>query len=155
MEYFIVAIFGIVFGTITGIFIQRQIAKNEERGYYDDDEVVEEKDTSVDVDKLKMVMEKESLYNVNVLLDTIISDAIDMYNILNGVTDETYYTEEMNNEMSVYVFGMTKKKMTKPVRDAIGLFYTINSEKDLDDIIKLRIKLHLIDVISQQNKPIE
>ena len=154
MEYFIVAIFGIVFGTITGIFIQRQIAKNEERGYYDD-EVVEEKDTSVDVDKLKMVMEKESLYNVNVLLDTIISDAIDMYNILNGVTDETYYTEEMNNEMSVYVFGMTKKKMTKPVRDAIGLFYTINNEKDLDDIIKLRIKLHLIDVISQQNKPIE
>lgn len=152
MEYFIVSIFGIVFGTITGIFIQRQIAKNEERGYYDD---VEEKDTSVDVDKLKMVMEKESLYNVNVLLDTIISDAIDMYNILNGVTDETYYTEEMNNEMSVYVFGMTKKKMTKPVRDAIGLFYTINNEKDLDDIIKLRIKLHLIDVISQQNKPIE
>jgi len=50
---------------------------------------------------------------------------------------------------------MTKKKMTKPVRDAIGLFYTINNEKDLDDIIKLRIKLHLIDVISQQNKPIE
>ena len=154
MEYFIVAIFGIVFGTITGIFIQRQIAKNDERGYYDDDDVVE-KDTSVDIDKLRMVMEKESLYNVNVLLDTIISDAIDMYNILNGVTDETYYTEEMNNEMSVYVFGMTKKKMTKPVRDAIGLFYTINNEKDLDDIIKLRIKLHLIDVISQQNRPIE
>lgn len=154
MEYFIVALFGIVFGTITGIFIQRQIAKNEEKGYYDDEDVTE-KDTSVDVDKLKMVMEKESLYNVNVLLDTIISDAIDMYNILNGVTDETYYTEEMNNEMSVYVFGMTKKKMTKPVRDAIGLFYTINNEKDLDDIIKLRIKLHLIDVISQQNKPIE
>ena len=153
MEYFIVSIFGIVFGTITGIFIQRQIAKNDERGYYNDD--VEEKDTSVDIDKLRMVMEKESLYNVNVLLDTIITDAIDMYNILNGVTDETYYTEEMNNEMSVYVFGMTKKKMTKPVRDAIGLFYTINNEKDLDDIIKLRIKLHLIDVISQQNKPIE
>lgn len=151
MEYFAIALFGVLFGTITGIFIQRQVARDDKKF----EEVEDAKDTSVDVDKLRIVMEKDSLNNVNILLDTIIKDAIDMYNILNGVTDETYYTEEMNNEMSVYVFGMTKKKMTKPVRDAIGLFYTINTEKDLDEVIKLRIKLHLIDVISQQNRPIE
>jgi len=151
MEYFVIAITSVIVGTIVGVLIQFNLSKKEEKEYYDE----RNKDTSIDIDKIKMVMEKDSLDNVHVLLDTIISDAIGMYNILNGVTDETYYTEEMNNEMSVYVFGMTKKKMTKPVRDDLGLFYEINSDKDLDDIIKLRIKLHLINVISQQNKPLQ
>ena len=151
MEYFVIAITSVIVGTIVGVLIQFNLSKKEEKEYYDE----RNKDNSIDIDKIKMVMEKDSLDNVHVLLDTIISDAIGMYNILNGVTDETYYTEEMNNEMSVYVFGMTKKKMTKPVRDALGLFYEINTDKDLDDIIKLRIKLHLINVISQQNKPLQ
>ena len=115
----------------------------------------ESKKESVSVDILRLVIQSDSFDNVNKMLDTIIKDAIEMYTILNGVDQETYITNEMTNEMYDYVYGMTYKKMTPAVRSAIGLFYNVDKESDLIDLLKLRIKLHLINEIYQQNLPIE
>lgn len=107
------------------------------------------------VDVLKLVIQNDSFDNVNKMLDTIIKDAIEMYTILNGVEQDTYITNEMTNEMYDYVFGMTYKKMTPAVRSALGLFYNIDQEDELTNLLRLRIKLHLINEIYQQNLPIE
>lgn len=112
------------------------------------------KKESVSVDILKLIIQKDSFDNVNAMLDTIIKDGIEMYTILNGVEQETYITADMSNEMYDYVFGMSYKKMTPAVRSALGLFYNIDSDNDLIELLRLRIKLHLINEIYQQNLPI-
>ncbi len=121
---------------------------------YKKTEVVLKKIEPASLDTIKLVLEKNSFDNVNILIDTIIKDAIDMYNILNGVSDETYINTKMTEEMASYVYGMTVKKMTPAVKGAIGLFYKIDTEDELEDLLKLRIKLHLINEIYQQNLPL-
>ena len=121
---------------------------------YKKTEVVLKNIEPASIDTIKLVLEKNSFDNVNILIDTIIKDAIDMYNILNGVNDETYINTKMTEEMASYVYGMTVKKMTPAVKGAIGLFYKIDTDDELEDLLKLRIKLHLINEIYQQNLPL-
>jgi hypothetical protein len=105
--------------------------------------------------KIKIILEDDSFDKVNQLIDSLINDAITMYYILNGVVEESYITEKTTKEIQNYVFGTVKKNMTNGVLATIGLFYKIDKEEDLDELLKLRIKLHLISEITKQNLPIE
>lgn len=104
---------------------------------------------------MNIILEKDSYTDVNALIDAFIKDAIELYRILNVVVEETYLTKDKIKEMEGYVYQTVKRKMTKDIVDLISLFYVVESEKDIDDIIRLRIKLHLIQNAVEQNKPID
>ena len=104
---------------------------------------------------MNIILKKDSYTDVNALIDAFIKDAIELYRILNVVVEETYLTKDKIKEMEGYVYQTVKRKMTKDIVDLISLFYVIESEKDIDDIIRLRIKLHLIQNAVEQNKPID
>lgn len=146
--YIVVYIFLILVGALS--IISTIVLVN-----YKKSEVALKKVEPASLDTIKLVLEKNSFDNVNILIDTIIKDAIDMYNILSGVSDETYINTKMTEEMASYVYGMTVKKMTPAVKGAIGLFYDIDTDEKLDELLKLRIKLHLINEIYTQNLPIQ
>lgn len=114
-------------------------------------QVIIEKPLNVDV--CKLLLDKESLDNVNNFIDSMVNDSIHMYQIMEAFTTETYITKEMADEMSLYCFGMTKNKMTDSVKSTIGLFYDISTEEKLDNILKLRIKLNIVSKMIEQNVP--
>ena len=85
----------------------------------------------------------------------MIKDAIELYSIFNTFNEETYINNEMAEELSNYCLGMVKNKLTDTMKNTIGIVYDISTEKKLDDVIKLRIKLHIINYMVEQNQPIE
>ena len=121
------------------------------RGVSEGKKETEKRNTEV----MNIVLKKDSYTEVNALIDAFIKDAIELYRILNVVVEETYLTKDKLKEMEGYVYQTVKRKMTKDVVDIISLFYVVESEKDIDDIIRLRIKLHLIQNAVEQNKPID
>lgn len=121
------------------------------RGLTEGEKEIEKRNTEV----MNIILKKDSYTEVNALIDAFIKDAIELYRILNVVVEETYLTKDKLKEMEGYVYQTVKRKMTKDVVDIISLFYVVESEKDIDDIIKLRIKLHLIQNAVEQNKPID
>lgn len=135
---------GLYIGIITTILIQKTAPKKE---------ITE--NSGVDVEVTKLILQKDSYENVNNMLDTIIKDAIDMYMILQHVTDDTYLTNKIINEMSAYVYGMTYNKMTPGVLSTLGLFYDVSTDAKLADVLKLRIKLHVVNTVQEQNAPIQ
>ena len=107
------------------------------------------------IDVTNIILKKESYNDVNALIDAFIKDAIELYRILNVVVEETYLTKDKIKEMEGYVYKTVMSKMTKDIVDTISIFYVIDSDEDLENIIKLRIKLHLIQSAVEQNKPID
>ena len=93
--------------------------------------------------------------SVNNMLDNIIKNIIELYLIFNNVSEENYINSETAKELEDYTFGMVKKKLTDSVRDTIGLVYDISTEEKLNSVIKLRIKLHIINFMVEQNQDIE
>ena len=104
---------------------------------------------------IKIILNKDSFEDVNNLIDSFIKDAIQLYRILNVVVEETYLNKDTLKEMEAYVYQTVMKKMSPDIINVISMFYVIESHKDIEDIIKLRIKLHLIQNAVSQNKPIE
>ena len=104
---------------------------------------------------INIVLKDDSFENVNQLIDSLINDAITMYYILSGVVEESYITQKTAVEIQAYVSGMVKKNMTDAVLSTIKLFYKVDTEKELDDLLNLRIKLHLISEVTKQNLPVE
>jgi hypothetical protein len=62
-----------------------------------------------------------------------------------------YLTEKETEKMSKYIFGMVKKNLTEDVLSVISTVYKLDTEKDIDDLIHLRIKLHIINFLLSYN----
>ena len=113
------------------------------------------KEKIYDVELIKLMLTDNIDNSVNNMLDNIIKNIIDLYLIFNNVSEENYINSEIAKELEDYTFGMIKKKLTDSVRDTIGLVYDISTEEKLNSVIKLRIKLHIINFMVEQNQDIE
>ena len=147
-------LFLLVFGLASMMFLiwmfsDKIISENKKKS------TKENKKETIDPAIINTILEDGSLEKVNNLIDSLIKDAINMYYILNGITGETYLTNDKTVELNRYVFGMVKRNMTPTIKETIGLFYDISSPSKLEEIIQLRIKLHIINVTVQQNRPLE
>lgn len=112
--------------------------------------------SNIDTELIKYVLDEDNILDkINNLIDTMIKDAIELYSIFNTFNEETYINNEMAEELSNYCLGMVKNKLTDTMKNTIGIVYDISTEKKLDDVIKLRIKLHIINYMVEQNQPIE
>lgn len=112
--------------------------------------------SNIDTELIKYVLDEDNILDkINNLIDTMIKDAIELYSIFNIFNEETYINNEMAEELSNYCLGMVKNKLTDTMKNTIGIVYDISTEKKLDDVIKLRIKLHIINYMVEQNQPIE
>ena len=104
---------------------------------------------------INIVLAEGSYEKVNKLIDSLIVEAITIYYVMTGVVEETYINTKSTDEMKEYVFATVKNNMTPAVVASIKLFYNIDEEEKLNQLLLLRIKLHLIQEITEQNLPIQ
>ena len=116
------------------------------------------KSTVVDntsVEKIKILMEKDSIDKINIFIDALIKNAADKYMILNvGYLEDPYLKSTNIEELTLYVIGMVKQNMTKSVIDTIGLIYDVDTEEKLDKFLELRIKIYVLSLSVKVNKTI-
>ena len=107
-------------------------------------------------EKIKLLLEKDSVENINNIIDSLIKQAIDRYMILNvNFNKEAYLNEDAINELSLYAFGTVKDNMTPTVKELIGLIYDISTDEKMDEFIKLRIKIYVLAIVVKTNQVIE
>lgn len=111
------------------------------------------KDNSSDVEKIKILMEKDSTQKIDNLLDSLIKNAVDKYMILNVNFDrEKYLSTQDQEQFCSYVMGMVMKNMTESVKNTLGLIYDISTEEKLKEFLDIRIKIYVLAIIVNQNK---
>lgn len=117
------------------------------------------KEKSISTDTLKLMIENDEftiIEKVDSLVDKIIKNNIDTYMIMNvNFNSEKYINSKEADEMTEYIKSMTKLNMTPEIIELIKLVRVINSENDLDDYLDLKIKIHVISIIVNVNKPIQ
>ena len=108
-------------------------------------------------EKIKILLSKDSVENIDNLVDEIIKRAADRYMILKvnfKDKEAQYITEADADELSKYIFGSIKLDMTDTMRDTIGLAHNISTEKQFDDFFNLRIKMYVLAILVNNNQPI-
>lgn len=105
------------------------------------------------IEKINILLQDKSIDKINELLDKLISDAADKYTILVLVNDvNNYINQEQIKEMTQYITIMVSKNMTTSVKSVLKLIYNIDTDKDLNDVLDLRIKLFMIGYVTKYNK---
>lgn len=108
-------------------------------------------------EKIKIILSKDSIENIDNLVDEIIRRSADRYMILKVNYKEKeaqYITEKDADELTKYIYGSIKLDMTDTMRDTIGLVHNISTEKQFDDFFNLRIKLYVLALIVKNNQTI-
>ena len=106
-------------------------------------------------EKIKILLTKDAIDNIDNMIDDIIKRAADRYMILNiNFKDLPYVTEKDADELTKYIFGSLKMDMTDTVRETIGILHNVSTEKQLDDFLKLRIKMYVLAIVVKTNQTI-
>lgn len=116
----------------------------------------DKKETKSDIDLSQYVFDKDEpqLYtNVLRLVDSFIDEALETYLKIQAYPPDHYITSEEAKTISSYVLASVAKNMTPSVVNIISSVYVINSDQDLTDFLKLRIKLRIVDVMVNVNIP--
>lgn len=116
---------------------------------------------NIDVNELSnqeidILIQDDSIDKINNILDTHIKNAGSNYISLTiNYSEDIYITEALGEEMSEYIFQSVKKNMTPATIKLLSLIYTIDSEEQLDEILKFRIKLFMITEIVRLNQDVD
>lgn len=111
--------------------------------------------TPDNTEKIKILLEKDSIENIDNMVDEIIKRSADRYMILNvNFKELPYITERDTDELTKYIFGSVKMDMTDTVEETIGLIHNISTEKQLDDFLNLRIKMYVLALLVKTNQTI-
>lgn len=107
------------------------------------------------VEKIRILMEKDSIDRINDFVDALIKNATDKYMILHvGYVEDAYLKSADITELTLYTYGMVRQNMTKSVLDTIGLIYDVDTEEKLKDFLELRIKIYILAITVNTNKTI-
>ena len=115
---------------------------------------IENKDIKDPSKEIDIILQSDDIVNkVNKLIDDLIINASNIYTILtiDSSDDGKYINSSVSDQMAEYIFQTIKKNMTFSIFNTIKLVYVINDEKDLDNLLKLRIKLYMINIIINNN----
>ena len=93
---------------------------------------------------------------INNIIDSLINNAAQIYLVFNvGFNKDKYITEKDSEQLKAYIYGMIRKSMTPAIKETISIIYNIKTEEELKDILMIRIKLYLLDLLIKNRKPIE
>lgn len=112
---------------------------------------------NVNPEILDLLMTDKFLEKVNALMDSLIQQYTDVYQvmILSTATDIEFIKTKEQEEMQKYVSHMVIESISPELKKLIGLVYNVSTAEDLKNVINLRTKLFLINYIVQYNADIE
>lgn len=113
---------------------------------------------SSDLRDVDILMKPDSISNIDKVLDQCIHDAGDIYNILvlapaqlsNG--DSQYINEKEQKRMTEYIVQTIYTRMSDSMKKLLSLSYKIDDDKSLDDLIRLRVNLYMINFVTSYNE---
>ena len=104
----------------------------------------EKEDTNVD--KMKILLEENAVNKIDEVLDTYINNAAVIYQVLEiAKSQKEYLNNEDIERMIAYITTMVQKNMTKESVALLSLTHVIDNDNDLNDLIKLRTKLYVLN----------
>jgi hypothetical protein len=107
-------------------------------------------------EKLKILLQKDTIANIENILDDLIQKAIDNYVIFTvGFDPEKYYNSKEADIIMKYVKETIMLNMTPAVRESLGLIYIVDTDKQLSDLLDVKIKIHVIAFLNNKNKSIQ
>lgn len=140
----------VIAGAYVFIIIDHVLTKKEMKPLYDALD-----DGHLMIEKMKILLEDQPIDKIDIIIDTNIQNAADHYMDLTFMyrkPDDIYITEDMEKEMSEYIFQSVKKDITKPVFELLSLIHCLNTEDDIDELLRFRIKLFMISLLVKTNK---
>lgn len=100
----------------------------------------------VNVDKMKILLEENAVNKIDEVLDTYINNAAAIYQVLEiAKSQKEYLNNEDIERMIAYITTMVQKNMTKESVALLSLTHVIDNDNDLNDLIKLRTKLYVLN----------
>lgn len=116
-----------------------------------------EKNKEFDIKKMELMISLEDYINkIESIIDDLIKRSVETYMILNvSYNNEKYINSEETEQMRNYVFLSVKNNMTDEITSLISTIHVINNESDLDDYLNLKIKLYILAVVVDINKPLQ
>ena len=120
--------------------IKEDKSKDKDLFDFDDDLNV------VTTDDIKLVLGEKYVDKVNALIDDIITHASTYYQILQLTKTEYQYINEAETEkMTKYIYATTMNSMTPAVISTIRTIYRVDTQKELEDFVMLRVKMFMIN----------
>lgn len=108
-----------------------------------------------DIDRIKILLETDSISKIDGILNTFISNAADIYQILElSQNQKEIITSEDINKMVNYIVASVNKNMTDDTISLLKLIHRLDSPKDINDLIELQTKLYVLKFVVDYNTPI-
>lgn len=111
--------------------------------------------STTDIEKIKIVLNDESNEKIDNYIYSLINKYLELYLILNGINKESYINSTEVEKIEKYIFASLKYNMSETTKNIIGLIYDISTEKKLDDLLNLKIKISVLSYITEQNTVIK
>ena len=108
-----------------------------------------------DIDRIRILLETDSISKIDGILNTFISNAADIYQILElSQNQKEIITSEDINKMVNYIVASVNKNMTDDTISLLKLIHKLDSPKDINDLIELQTKLYVLKFVVDYNTPI-
>lgn len=110
------------------------------------------KENTVSIETMRFLAEPETINRINKLIDDCITDAANIYTVLELIKNENnFLTPDDKKRMSDYLYAMTMKQMTDEMLETIKLVHIIETSDDLSNLIRLHVNIFMINFSSQYN----
>lgn len=155
----LIIIISICGAIITALDIFQTILSIKNKQKNKEEEIIEK---DLDPKLVEVLLKENTIETIDKLIDQCIKDAGDIYNIMilspnqlvNG--NSSYITEKEQQEMSEYIYqNLMKTRINSTLKKIIGYTYKVDTEEELESVIRLRIKLYMLNFINQYNALIE
>lgn len=115
---------------------------------------ISEDNPKIAMETIKLFLEKNDIIGkVDSIVDSFINESANMYRVLSLTKNQNNYIKEHEiSEMTNYIFLSVKKNMTTVILTLISLVHVIENDEELDKYLNIRIKLYMINFVTQYNQ---
>lgn len=150
-----ITIIGIILAFLIITFISLKLDK------WMTEDVEEEKENSnsisdiianVHLDEVKLILDKDTVNNINDLLNKLIADAADTYRIMMVDNDKENLTEKDVDNITDYIKYKVSHNMTPTILATLSLIYDVSDMEKISMLLDEKIKIYMVGMIVNRNK---
>ena len=149
----------IIIGTILAFLIMSFISLKLDKWMTEDIEEIKENNNSisdiiadVNLDEIKLILEKDTVNNINDLLNKLIADAADTYRIMTVDNDSENLTEKEVADITDYIKYKVSHNMTPTIIATLSLIYDVSDMEKISMLLDEKIKIYMVGMIVNRNK---
>ena len=108
----------------------------------------------VSLEEIKFVIDKDTVDNINNLLNKLISDAADTYRILVVDNDSETLSDKEVRAITSYIKYKVSHSMTPTILATLSLIYDVSDMDKISALLDEKIKIYMVGMIVNRNKQV-